>query len=128
MIVDKLFSETVAQDLDMWILGWSFGIFPNHLEAFFHSRYAPENQNGGNNWGGFADPEFDALADEFLQATTFPEARDLVHRMQELVATRLPYVTPVRDSQAGRLPPGPDRIPLHRGAGRQSSRPRGCRP
>lgn len=93
VIVDKLFSENVARDLDMWILGWSFGIFPNHLESFFHSRYAPENQKGGNNWGGFADPEFDALADQFLQATTFDEARDLAHRLQALIATRLPYVT-----------------------------------
>ena len=93
VIVDKLFSENVARDLDMWILGWHFGIFPNHLEAFFHSRYAPENQKGGNNWGGFADPEFDDLADRFLQATTFEEARELANRMQVLVAERLPYVT-----------------------------------
>ena len=93
VIVDKLFSDNVAQELDMWILGWAFGIFPNHLESFFHSRYAPENQKGGNNWGGFADPEFDDLADRFLQATSFDEARELAHQMQALVATRLPYVT-----------------------------------
>ncbi len=93
LIVDKLFSENVAQELDMWILGWAFGIFPNHLESFFHSRYAPENQKGGNNWGGFADPEFDALADDFLQATTFADARGLAHQMQALIAARLPYVT-----------------------------------
>ena len=93
VIVDKLFSENVAQGLDMWILGWAFNIFPNHLESFFHSRYAPENQKGGNNWGGFADPEFDDLADQFLQATTFADARDLAFQMQVLIATRLPYVT-----------------------------------
>ena len=93
VIVDKLFSENVAEELDMWILGWAFGIFPDHLETFFHSRYAPENQKGGNNWGGFADPEFDALADAFLRATTFAEARDLAYQMQALIASRLPYVT-----------------------------------
>lgn len=93
VIVDRLFSATVAEDLDMWILGWAFGIFPDHLQNFFHSRYAPENQKGGNNWGGFADPEFDALADEFLEATTFSRAQDLARQMQALIATKLPYVT-----------------------------------
>ncbi len=93
VIVDKLFSESVAEDLDMWILGWSFGIFPDHLDSFFHSRFAPENQSGGNNWGGFANPEYDALAEEFLEATTLEQARDLAFQMQALLATQLPYVT-----------------------------------
>ena len=47
VIVDTLFSDTVAEDLDMWILGWSLTIFPDYLEAYFHSRHAPENEEGG---------------------------------------------------------------------------------
>ncbi len=93
VIVDKLFSESVTEDPDMWILGWSFGIFPDHLDSYFHSRFAPENQAGGQNFGGFANPEFDALAEEFLEATTLEQARDLAFQMQALLATQLPYVT-----------------------------------
>ena len=61
LIVEKLFSETVDKDLDMWILGWGFTIFPNYLENIFHSRHAPENEDGGVNWGGYANPEFDEV-------------------------------------------------------------------
>ena len=92
VIVAKLFSDTVAEDLDMWILGWSLGIFPDHLESFFHSRNAPENQEGGNNWGGYANPEFDALAFQLLSETTIEGALDKALRLQEFLADDLPYV------------------------------------
>ncbi len=93
VLVDRLFSETVAEDLDMWILGWGFSIFPNHLENIFHSRHAPENEEGGYNWGGYANPEFDALAFALLSETTIEGAREKIHQMQELLADDLPYVT-----------------------------------
>ena len=44
VIVAKLFSDTVAEDLDMWILGWSLGIFPDHLERFFHGATRPRTR------------------------------------------------------------------------------------
>ena len=92
VIVAKLFSDTVAEDLDMWILGWSLDIFPDHLESFFHSRNAPENQEGGNNWGGYANPEFDELAFELLSETTIEGALEKASRLQEFLADDLPYV------------------------------------
>ena len=92
VLVDRLFSETVAEDLDMWILGWGFSIFPNYLENIFHSRHAPENEEGGYNWGGYGNPEYDALAFALLSETTIEGARELVYQMQELLADDLPYV------------------------------------
>ncbi len=92
VIVAKLFSDTVAQDLDMWILGWGLSIFPDHLENFFHSRNAPENQEGGNNWGGYANPEFDDLSFSLLSETTLEGARDIAFHLQEFLADDLPYV------------------------------------
>ena len=93
VIVDKLFSETVDKDLDMWILGWGFTIFPSYLENIFHSRHSPEVEDGGSNWGGYANPEFDELAFSLLSETTIEGARAKVYRMQELLADDLPYVT-----------------------------------
>ena len=92
VIVAKLFSDTVAEDLDMWILGWGLSIFPDYLENFFHSRNAPENQKGGHNWGGYANPAFDDLAFKLLSETTIEGARGTAFRLQEYLADDLPYV------------------------------------
>ncbi len=91
VIVDVLFSDTVAEDLDMWMLGWSLSIFPDHLENFFHSRHSPEI-GGGYNWGGYANSEFDDLALGLLSETTIEGARDKVFRLQAFLAEDLPYV------------------------------------
>ena len=92
VIVDELFSDTVAEDLDMWILGWGLSIFPDYLENFFHSRHAPET-GAGYNWGGYSNSEFDELALGLLSETTIDGARDKVFRLQEYLADELPYVT-----------------------------------
>ncbi len=92
VIVGELFSDTVAEDLDMWILGWSLSIFPDYLENFFHSRHAPEN-GAGYNWGGYASPEFDDLAIGLLSETTIEGARDKAFSLQRFLAEDLPYVT-----------------------------------
>ena len=92
VIVDELFSDTVAEDLDMWMLGWSLSIFPDYLESFFHSRHAPET-SGGYNWGGYSNAEFDDLALGLLSETTIEGARDKVFKLQQFLADDLPYVT-----------------------------------
>ena len=74
-------------------LGWGFTIFPSYLENIFHSRHSPEHEDGGSNWGGYANPEFDELAFSLLSETTIEGAREKVYRMQELLADDLPYVT-----------------------------------
>jgi ABC-type transport system substrate-binding protein len=92
VIVDVLFSDTVGEDLDMWMLGWSFTLFPDYLEAFFNSRNAPENL-GGFNWGGYSNPEFDRLSFGLLSETDLDAARDIVNQLQAFLAEDLPYVT-----------------------------------
>ncbi len=92
VIVGELFSETVAEDLDMWILGWGLSIFPDYLESFFSGRNAPE-ASGGYNLGGYMNDEFDELALGLLSETTIEGARDKVFRMQAFLAEDLPYVT-----------------------------------
>ena len=92
VIVDELFSDTVADDLDMWMLGWGLSIFPDYLENFFHSRHSPEI-GGGYNWGGYANDVFDDQALGLLSETTIEGARDKVFQLQALLAEELPYVT-----------------------------------
>ena len=87
LIVEKVFDQ---QNFDMWILGWGLSLFPDYLEAFFHSR----NSNlEGHNPGGYNNPEFDRLADELLAETDVEAARQKVFEMQEFLADDLPYVT-----------------------------------
>ena len=108
VIVDNLFSDTVQEDLDMWMLGWSLSLFPDYVENFFHSRHAPENEEGGYNWGGYANPEFDDLSFSLLSETSVESAREKVLKIQEYLAEDLPYVPAVHDSQAGRIQGIPD--------------------
>jgi peptide/nickel transport system substrate-binding protein len=87
VVADRVFER---QDFDMWILGWSLGIYPSYLNAFFHSRYAGLR---GHNAQGYASPEYDRLVEAFLEETDDMErARTLAHRLQEFLATDLPYL------------------------------------
>ena len=92
VLVAQLFSETVQEDLDMWMLGWNLSLYPDYVENFFHSRHAPENEEGGYNWGGYADPEFDNLSFSLLSETSVEGAREKVFRIQEVLAEDLPYI------------------------------------
>ena len=96
LIVEKVFTQ---QDFDMWILGWGLTLFPDYLESFFHSRYAALE---GRNAGGYSNPEYDRLADEFLAETDLEAARRQVFGMQRFLAEELPYVvlftTPIAET------------------------------
>ena len=87
LIVEKVFNQ---QDFDMWILGWGLSLYPDYLEAFFHSRYSDLEEY---NPGGYNNPEFDQLADDMVAETDLEAARDQVFRMQAFLADDLPYVT-----------------------------------
>ena len=87
VIVDKVFDR---QDFDMWILGWRLTLYPDYLEAFFHSRHSGLE---GHNAGGYDNSEFDRLADEWLAETDLAAARRKVFQMQAFLADDLPYVT-----------------------------------
>ena len=96
IIVERI---TDPEGFDMWILGWSLSLYPDYLEAFFHSRNA---LGEGLNRGGYSNPEFDKLADELLAETDLEAARRHVFKMQEFLADDLPYVvlftTPVLEA------------------------------
>lgn len=86
-LVERLFAE--PEGLDMWVMGWSLPLFPDYLRDYFHS----DNAQGGFNFGGYADPEYDALADRLLAAQSLEEAQQVAYALQEHLAQDLPYVT-----------------------------------
>jgi peptide/nickel transport system substrate-binding protein len=99
-VSDRVFDR---QEFDMWILGWSLGIYPSHLHAFFHSSNTGLR---GHNAAGYANPEYDRLVDEFLEeADDMDRARVIAHRLQEFLATDLPYIvlfdTPIVEAYRG---------------------------
>jgi ABC-type transport system substrate-binding protein len=78
-----------AENLDMYILGWSLTIFPDYLNSFHHSRFSGP---GDDNAGGFNNPDFDAKADELLSCETNEACREIAFELQEILATELPYI------------------------------------
>lgn len=91
VIVDEVFATgDAASEWDMYILGWGLTPFPDHVFTFFDSRQ--DSANGGFNTPGYNNPEFDALADEFGQAKTLEEARDLIFAADAILAEEVPYV------------------------------------
>jgi peptide/nickel transport system substrate-binding protein len=92
-IVDQVFpsGEGAVPDYDMYILGWSLSVFPDHYEAFFHSRNHTEKNQGSNNTG-YANEEFDQKADALLAATTEEEAKTLIWEMERILDQDLPYI------------------------------------
>jgi peptide/nickel transport system substrate-binding protein len=92
-IVDEVFpsGEGTVPDFDIYILGWSLSVFPDHYEAFFHSRNHTEKNQGSNNTG-YANEEFDAKADQLLAATTDDEAKTLIWEMERILDQDLPYI------------------------------------
>ena len=88
LIVERVFNQ---QDFDAWMLGWSLGnpAFPTYFNVFFHSRYTDP---GGFNAQGYANPEYDALVEEFLSTLDLEEARKICFELQEIMAEELPYI------------------------------------
>ncbi|NND83781.1 MAG: ABC transporter substrate-binding protein [Acidimicrobiia bacterium] len=78
---------------DIYLLGWSLGnaAFPTFHEAFWHSRYLAE-VNDGNNSTGFQNAEFDAAADSIIAAQTEEEAYANMWVAEAILADELPYV------------------------------------
>lgn len=83
----------IEATFDMYILGWSLGnpAFPDYYEAFWHSRNDTA-VSGNNNTPGFNNAEFDEVVDKFMSTQDIEEARDMVFRMQEIMADQRPYI------------------------------------
>lgn len=86
VLASKIFDE---QDIDMWILGWGLDPFASHMSAFFDSR---EAELGGFNAGGYSNPEFDALVDQFNAETDLDAALEIAKQQQAFLAEDPPYV------------------------------------
>jgi peptide/nickel transport system substrate-binding protein len=86
VIVPRVFSE---QNFDIFMLGWSLEIFPDYLYDFFSEEQAAIE---GNNAGGYINPEFEAEAQALLSCQEFDECRAIADRIQDILATEVPYV------------------------------------
>jgi peptide/nickel transport system substrate-binding protein len=86
VIVPRVFSE---QNFDIYMLGWSLTIFPDYLYDFFAEEQAVLE---GNNAGGYINPEFEAQAQSLLSCTEFDECTQIANRIQDILATELPYI------------------------------------
>jgi ABC-type transport system substrate-binding protein len=86
VIVPIIFTE---QNFDMYILGWSLGIFPDYLRDFFAEEQAAAD---GNNAGGYVNPEVEARLSEILTCETFESCKVIADELQVILATELPYV------------------------------------
>lgn len=73
------------RDYDMVIGGWSLGLYPNHLWAFFHSQ-------SSMNRGSYRSAEYDKVADAFAAADNMEEARQWAFKAQAILAEDVPYV------------------------------------
>ncbi len=89
-ILDNVF---VDADFDMYVYGWSLGSpqFPGYYERFWHSRNCTV-ETGGRNAPCFKNAEYDALVDEFISTTDLTRARELVQKMENLLADQRPYI------------------------------------
>lgn len=86
VLIPRIFTE---QNFDMYILGWSLGIFPSFLNDFWTTEQAVPD---GNNAGGYSNPEFDALAYKLLTCETYEACKEIDNQAQDMLATELPYV------------------------------------
>ncbi|RPI34648.1 MAG: ABC transporter substrate-binding protein [Chloroflexota bacterium] len=86
VLVPRIFTE---QDFDMYILGWSLGIFPDFLYDFFASEQAAPD---GNNAGGYISEDFETLSQTLLTCETLEDCKVISDQIQTLLATESPYV------------------------------------
>jgi ABC-type transport system substrate-binding protein len=95
VLVQKVYVPDENGELlfDMFLLGWSLGnpAFPTYHESFF----AGKNDvlvNDGNNAPGFNDPDFNALVEDFNQATTQADAKAIMWEMERILFEKKPYI------------------------------------
>jgi ABC-type transport system substrate-binding protein len=85
-LIPRIFTE---QDFDMYILGWSLGIFPSGLRDFFSEEQAAQD---GNNAGGYISEEFEQLSQELLLCPDLATCKPISDEIQRYLAIDTPYV------------------------------------
>jgi ABC-type transport system substrate-binding protein len=86
VLIPKIFTE---QDFDMYILGYSLSIFPSHLRDFYSEEQAA---SGGNNAGGYINPDFEELSQGILTCSTYEECRQVSDEIQRFLSIETPMV------------------------------------
>ncbi|MEA3352078.1 MAG: ABC transporter substrate-binding protein [Chloroflexota bacterium] len=86
-------SALVSSDYDMYIFGWGLGNpgYPVYYERYWHSRRCTF-ETGWYNSPCYKNDEYDILVDEFMNTNDLEQARELVYKMQILLANHLPYI------------------------------------
>ncbi|MBS4021764.1 MAG: hypothetical protein KGZ79_05020 [Dethiobacter sp.] len=84
------FDVTKGRDFDMTMWGWSatMQLFPSRLVELFHSDLSKANVN----IGAFGNEEFDRLADELRVTMDDAARKDLINKMQAIVANEFPII------------------------------------
>jgi peptide/nickel transport system substrate-binding protein len=96
---NNILNETLGGggNFDMVVSGWTLDIFPSHLCEFFLEEYG-----GPFAFTGYAGEELASMCADFNVSTDLAEARQLGYKMQEILATELPYTylfaNPVQDA------------------------------
>ncbi|KPK90426.1 MAG: hypothetical protein AMJ88_16140 [Anaerolineae bacterium SM23_ 63] len=96
---NNILNETLGGggNWDMVVVGWNLTTFPDHMCDFFLEEYG-----GPFAFTGYAGEELVQMCLEFKASTNLEEARLLGFKMQELLATELPYTylfaNPVKDA------------------------------
>jgi len=80
------------QDFDAVILGWSGRVDRLDPQFFLGTLDSRQSELGGNNPGGYINPEYDALYDAQSQQFDPDNRRDIVWEMQELYMPDIPTV------------------------------------
>jgi ABC-type transport system substrate-binding protein len=86
VLTPLIFTE---HDFDMYILGWSLDIFPDHLWLYFAEGEAVPN---GNNAGGYINPEFETLSSQILTCNDVIRCKEIADQSQIMLSTESPYV------------------------------------
>ena len=83
--VDLVFDK---HDFDMYIIGWGMCIMPWYYYRYVSWQYYP----GGMNPEGFSNATFDKLYNESIKTVDKAKRRQLIFKMQEILAKELPIV------------------------------------
>jgi len=75
-------------DFDMYIIGWGMCIMPWYYHRYCSWEYYP----GGMNAEGFCNATFDALFNESKRTVDPAKRREIIFKMQEILAEQLPIV------------------------------------
>lgn len=86
------FDTSKGRDYDLAIWGWSAPVMidPARLGALFHSDLAAM---GTLNIGAYANSEVDRLVEELSVAVDPAGQEELLHKLQEVIAETVPFVT-----------------------------------